>query len=1161
MPTIAKKIVAVAAVCAIAALSAQAESPIAADQGIRLSEWGNSPVLPEMESSAPARKAEAESVLPELGEFLSEEWQTLGAGATDADRLRKALANRATGRADDSLMSFMTSRWESAPGRLANFLTDHAETRLNAMPGIENAALDLTPARDGDGFGFSASGVGVLHSSASAAFGIQPKIERASEDGILRGSFGAFQRKAIGGAVVGVNAFADFTSHPVRGEASRWRFGADFASPWVDANVQKYVGGLGERYYHGGELHQAYAPHGTAAEIRVHSPDLRWLEGFARFSETEGRGGNADTRTHGFGLAFQPHFGGLSGWRTNAELAGDDLNVALNYAWTLGEGMALPSLSEPFGVYTKLLDPNVVINDTTIHEYQIYETAALHESNIGFNYQDLPLDKIERRLELSWKLIPWYLRVENKQLMRGCPPSAIPVVEISDSWLTMGDSRFNPHALCSQLIQDWDIINRPITENTYGDYVGMTHLHALMDKASTRSRYYRRHWLQNLSNYHPHYTRAPVWDAFRLLILWGEDANAIVSDDHSEYAGHTPLDIFQKHFGHWQNYETYADYRAANPDIARSSSFPALDLWIEREKYQLSVVARILKIQGGKCMKQDENVGYCAIEVEDLKMLGMKEYIVPTIPPGSLDPVSDINVFAGHEGEIGRIQSNTEYADVNFSVASEHDYFDIGNAGNFSDDAFITSGHNRMRYDLTGESKVGIISITASSVPPGRYVLTIEAKFFAHLKDVNTVSVEVVANVVESQRQFVKYVELDGTAEFTYEPASFLVNPALSQSGPSSNLSLGDGFNLALTTPLKVGDSTSASFDLTADNLDEAIRLDYTVEFLDYNSKPYVAHLVGFDCEPDLSRPKLDGVDGQLMRHIRDNSNGLLCGAVKSQANVDYVSDDGESVLNFAIRRRSVVSQRILIAYGANRVLPDGIGERPLHAAAEVADPVIGKFLLGSPNVHVEAQAITNNIRPIHSLGKRSMRDIGNGFGFAELLIEHNVEVDAPSSENWTYLHHVGKNGQRDSMPPFLDNERKPNPHLFNGDDEPPLAVAVENQRSGVIYELLSRADDLRLEVNKRNGATDKAAIHYVKNTRDLDMLMCAGADLNLMAQDRDQLRSAKDIIADEFDGNDDAEEILDYWVDNPEHITDMFCRSDRENGPIFNNRYSVASL
>ena len=1158
MPTIAKKIVAVAAVCAIAALSAQAESPVAAENGIRLSEWGNSPVLPEVESSAPARKAEAESVLPELGEFLSEEWHTLGAGATDADRLRKALANRATGRADDSLMSFMTSRWESAPGRLANFLTDHAETRLNAMPGIENAALDLTPARDGDGFGFSASGVGVLHSSASVAFGIQPKIERASEDGILRGSFGAFQRKAIGGAVVGVNAFADFTSHPVRGEASRWRFGADFASPWVDANVQKYVGGLGERYYHGGELHQAYAPHGTAAEIRVHSPDLRWLEGFARFSETEGRGGNADTRTHGFGLAFQPHFGGLSGWRTNAEWTGD-LNVALNYAWTLGEGAALPSLSEPFGVYTKLLDPNVVINDTTIHEYQIYETAALHESNIGFNYQDLPLDKIERRLELSWKLIPWYLRVENKQLMRGCPPSAIPVVEISDSWLTMGDSRFNPHALCSQLIQDWDIINRPITENTYGDYVGMTHLHALMDKASTRSRYYRRHWLQNLSNYHPHYTRAPVWDAFRLLILWGEDANAIVSDDHSEYAGHTPLDIFQKHFGHWQNYETYADYRAANPDIARSSSFPALDLWIEREKYQLSVVARILKIQGGKCMKQDENVGYCAIEVEDLKMLGMKEYIVPTIPPGSLDPVSDINVFAGHEGEIGRIQSNTEYADVNFSVASEHDYFDIGNAGNFSDDAFITSGHNRMRYDLTGESKVGIISITASSVPPGRYVLTIEAKFFAHLKDVNTVSVEVVVNVVENQRQFVKYTELDGTAEFTYEPASFLVNPALSQSGPSSNLSLGDGFNLALTTPLEVGDSTSASFDLTADNLDEAIRLDYTVEFPDYDSKPYVDYLVPTGCDAPSVPVNSPRVNGILLHAVETKDEHMACFAIENSADVNYESD-GVSMLNLAIRNGAVPVQRVLIVAGARLTLRDTKVGHPLNAAAEVTDIAIGKFLLRSPLINVDDGA-TDNLRAIHSLGKRSFYDTGEDKEFADLLVEYNVDVDAITSQKWTYLHYVGKHGQYASMPPILDEE--PNPHLLTDGNRLPLAIAVENEWNGVIDELLSNASDLELLVNKVEDETFKAAIHYVYNGEDLDLLMCAGADLFMeVGGDNSVLHNgetAKNLIETRFNGSPRDERALKFWLDNPSSETDSWC--DSNHLAIFNNRPTVASL
>ena len=334
MPTIAKKIAAVAAVCAIAALSAQAESPVAAENGIRMSEWGNKPVLPEVESSAIPRKAEAESALPELGEFLSEELQTLGAGATDTDRLRKALANRATGRADDSLMSFMTSRWESAPGRLANFLTDHAETRLNAMPGIENAALDLTPARDGNGFGFSASGVGMLHRDADSGFGLQPKIERSSVDGKLLGSFGAFQRKALGDwGVVGVNVFADYANDPVRGDASRFRVGADFSSSWVDADVRRIIGGEGERYRDSsGRLFQAYAPHGTEAELRVHSPNVLWLEGYAKFAEWEGRGGNADTRTDSFGLTFQPYTGPMAGLRADAGVSGENAEVDLAYS-------------------------------------------------------------------------------------------------------------------------------------------------------------------------------------------------------------------------------------------------------------------------------------------------------------------------------------------------------------------------------------------------------------------------------------------------------------------------------------------------------------------------------------------------------------------------------------------------------------------------------------------------------------------------------------------------------------------------------------------------------------------------------------------------------------------------------------------------------------
>ena len=428
MSPIAKKIAAVAAVCAIAALSAQAESPVAAESGIRLSEWGNKPVLPEVESAAPARKAEAESVLPELGEFLSEEWQTLGAGATDTDRLRKALANRATGRADDSLMSFMTSRWESAPGRLANFLTDHAETRLNAMPGIENAALDLTPARDGNGFGFSASGVGMLHRDADSGFGLQPKIERSSADGKLLGSFGAFQRKALGDwGVVGVNVFADYANDPVRGDASRFRVGADFSSAWVDADVRRIIGGEGKRYRTSdGRLFQAYAPHGTEAELRVHSPNVLWLEGYAKFAEWEGRGGNADTRTDSFGLTFQPYTGPMAGLRADAGVSGENAEVDLAYSWVIGKGAALPKSAERFNVYTEIAK-KVAASDFNFADHDVYEGVHLYE--LERNEQGgLTPAQLSEAYKQMWAMIPPYLRV-SEVTQAYCPP---PVFNAND---------------------------------------------------------------------------------------------------------------------------------------------------------------------------------------------------------------------------------------------------------------------------------------------------------------------------------------------------------------------------------------------------------------------------------------------------------------------------------------------------------------------------------------------------------------------------------------------------------------------------------------------------------------------------------------------------------------------------------------------------------
>ena len=1073
MPTIAKKIVAVAAVCAIAALSAQAESPVAAENGIRMSEWGNKPVLPEVESSAPARKAEAESVLPELGEFLSEEWQTLGAGATDTDRLRKALANRATGQADDSLMSFMTSRWESAPGRLANFLTDHAETRLNAMPGIENAALDLTPGDDGNGFGFSASGVGVLHSSASAAFGIQPKIERASEDGILRGSFGAFQRKAIGGAVVGVNAFADFTSHPVRGEASRWRFGADFASPWVDANVQKYVGGLGERYYHGGELHQAYTPHGTAAEIRVHSPDLRWLEGFARFSETEGRGGNADTRTHGFGLAFQPHFGGLSGWRTNAEwTGGEDLNVALNYAWTLGEGAALPSVSDPFNVYTDLTNPAIEITEANIASYNIkaYEGAALWELGYGIGSVTFSADydpsQWGGRQTLAWLLVPEYLRVEGPYA-RYCPPPIISVGRVDG---------YTGGGCLGKLFG-----GRDTNQNLYA---GMHWVHVLA------------FWTAGTSDRIDGGIVDDV-DYLRYEILAGFDANLLVSDDHPLYPGYSALDILQEGDGDW----------AGLTDAELKAKFPWLDPtweWFVEARHYLLKFAKILKANGGTCVKKTEGF-LCNIEAP-----GWEKY-VPELPPeGGLLPVPKVVVAEGYTGEVFRVTATTAYADVDFTYTGLGNSFTATIAGSFQ--SFSSNGSNPWftngRYH-NGDTTVAIVRLTNSALPVGTYEIQVTADFFYHHNDLNVATRVVTVEVVDKQQTIREYANEDGSAALTSALRPELVNMSARRTSQLPHLNFANG-EFSMVRNLNLGEGFQADFAVTADNLHGEINLDYTVTLSYYDDKAYLQAKYDLDCDtPDPSKVDLSP-DTSLLAAVsstNETSASRACDAVAAGANLNQHIGHN-SLLSRAIADFNIPMQRILFSHGADvdfkgRVFGYG---RPIHAAARSANLMAAKHLLGqeevSPDdaVSLDNPNHSNSYRPIHALGNRQVGDTaqrGKPFELAELLVRHGVNVNGPDSDNKTYLHYVAKNGEHESMDPILGVG--PDATIETTSDHSlALTRAIKNHRDEVVEKLLVTRGRIIIDVNQRESDSGRAAIHYAATREQVDMLVCAGAKLDL---------------------------------------------------------------
>ena len=342
-----------------------------AQSGIQLSEWGRETRLPELTASAWSETRD-ESELPDFGEFLSEEVRTLGAGALDSEQLRDMMANRLVGREDDSALRWLSSRWETAPGRLANFFADSAELRLESSSWVESADLEWNPTED-NWTAFSASGVGVLHRWENAALGILPNIERTPEGDRTQGSFGVFHRRAFGQwGVAGVNLFADYADDRDSGEFSRWSLGADFRSAWADVFVNRYFGKDSARQLIAASGRQAhYAPDGLDAEFRLHAPQQKWLDGFARFSEWEGRFGQRDDSEFTYGMAFTPIYGPLAGLR--AEMStGDETKFLIQYGRVIGAENSL-ARAAPFAPERALLAPAVRENDILIRSANLLD--------------------------------------------------------------------------------------------------------------------------------------------------------------------------------------------------------------------------------------------------------------------------------------------------------------------------------------------------------------------------------------------------------------------------------------------------------------------------------------------------------------------------------------------------------------------------------------------------------------------------------------------------------------------------------------------------------------------------------------------------------------------------------------------------------------------
>ena len=723
------KMIFIAPLMGAAALSAGAEGPdqsaIPAQSGVQMSEWGRETRLPELAAPEGARAESAEAELPDFGEFLSEEARTFGAGALDSEQLRKMLANRAIGREDNSALSWMSSRWNSAPGRLANFMTDYAEARLGAVPGVESADINWSPSGD-DAFGaFSASGVGVLRPGSMQAFGFQPKIERLEADGRLLGSFGLFHRRGFGDSVVaGVNMFTEHMDDPRQGSFSRWWLGADFSSPWVDADVKRYVGGEGREIHNNGRRFWTYTPDGLSAELRVHSPNLRWLEGYAKFTEWRGRGGNANTRSESFGLTFQPYLGPLAGLRTDAEFAGDDVNVELAYGWTFGKGAVRPQNADPFAVYTEIAKP--VASGTTfqITNFQLYEVAHLYETGDRFlAANNIDIAEVYRRVSLSWELVPEYLRISEDIRMHCPPPLYISLLDESDVFEAASGtggyaSLFTTKGVCQTL---------------NGDHTGP---HGWWIGNGLGGSYMFIHAAERLDV-----------DAVKLLILSGDGPNSdgVFSDSASltkiPYAGsHTYAQTYRPNTPRINTLEGVAERYALAKRLLQSDGILQRAL----------TIAVILRANGGECRSDrvdltDANIS----EVCNHSANGHAKLERPAVPKGDLPeatPVDSDNGIAayaaqGHTGEIFRVSAVSEYADVEYTMEQTGQNFSLTVDGTYTIDYDpYGRGYRETKLDLTGDTRIAVIHLTESDAAAGQYVLTLKGDFFYQRNNLNTVT-------------------------------------------------------------------------------------------------------------------------------------------------------------------------------------------------------------------------------------------------------------------------------------------------------------------------------------------------------------------------------------------------------------------------------------